>query len=86
MASVRLIMRYQLEDSSGNCPIFVRTKEGGRVQFTSTGIKAKPSEWDAENGRLKREYPDSIKMNKVLSEKLPKAEAEDSSASTLTLS
>lgn len=86
MASVRLIMRYQLEDSSGNCPIFVRTKEGGRVKFTSTGIKARPSEWDAEKGRLKSEYADSVKINKILSEKLPKAEAEDSSANTLTLS
>jgi hypothetical protein len=76
MASIKLILRTQQEDSAGQSPIYIRLIKDRKAKFVTTGIKAKKSEWDDEKQRLKKNYPNSARMNAFLAQKIADAQAQ----------
>lgn len=76
MASIRLILRKQQEDQAGHCPLYIRVIKDRKAKFISTGVKLKESEWDEAKQRVKKNYPNSARLNASLSQKVADAEAQ----------
>ena len=70
MASIKLVLRTQQEDATGQSPIYIRLIKDRKAKFVATGVKAKASEWDDEKQRLKKNYTNSARMNAFLSQKV----------------
>ena len=76
MASIKLILRTQQEDATGQSPIYIRLIKDRKAKFVATGVKAKATEWDDEKQRLKKNYTNSARMNAFLSQKVADAQAQ----------
>lgn len=76
MASIKLVLRTQQEDGTGQSPIYIRLIKDRKAKFVTTGVKAKASEWDDEKQRLKKNYPNSARMNAFLTQKVADAQAQ----------
>ena len=76
MASIKLVLRTQQEDATGQSPIYIRLIKDRKAKFVATGVKAKASEWDDEKQRLKKNYTNSARMNAFLSQKVADAQAQ----------
>ena len=63
MASLKLILRTQKKDNTGHYPIYIRVIKDRKTKFITTGVKLKLNEWDDENGRVKKNHPNSARMN-----------------------
>lgn len=74
MATVKLILRTQQTDKYGECPLYIRIIKDRKARFVSTGYKFKESQWDDEKQRAKKNYPNSARINALLSKKVADAE------------
>lgn len=73
MASVKLILRIQQADKNGLCPLYIRLIQNRQSKFITTGIKVKPSQWDDENKKVRKNFPNSARTNALLAAKLAEA-------------
>lgn len=76
MATVKLILRTQQADKIGECPLYIRVIKDRKTKFISTGYKFKPTQWDQENQRVKKNFPNSGRMNALLTQKVADASGE----------
>lgn len=76
MATVKLILRTQQEDKTGACPLYIRVIKDRKTKFISTGYKFKPIQWDEKEQRVKKNFPNSGRMNALLSKKVADASGE----------
>ena len=76
MASVKLILRIHQADKKGECPLYIRVIKDRKTKFISTGYKFKPNQWDEENQRAKKNFPNSARMNALLAQKVADATGE----------
>lgn len=76
MASIKLILRTQQADKNGECPLYIRVIKDRKTKFISTGYKFKENQWDAENFRVKKNYPNSARMNALIAKKVSDAAGE----------
>lgn len=76
MASIKLVQRTQQEDATGQSPIYIRLIKDRKAKFVTTGVKAKVSEWDEAKQKLKKNYPNSARMNAFLAQKVADAQAQ----------
>ena len=76
MASIKLILRVNQKDQTGQSPVYIRIIKDRKTKFITAGVKLKESQWDAGNQRVKKNHPNSARMNANLSQKVADAEAE----------
>lgn len=74
MASIKLILRKSQEDKSGHSPIYLRVIKDRKAKFVTTGVKLKQNEWDGEKQKVKKNHPNSARMNAFLAQKVADAE------------
>lgn len=76
MASVKLVLRTAQESQTGNCPLYIRLIKDRKAKFLTTGQKLKPSEWDEAKQKVKKNHPNSARLNAYLSQVIADAEAQ----------
>lgn len=76
MASVKLILRTQQADKKGECPLYVRVIKDRKTKFIATGYKFRENQWDAEEQRVRKNFPNSARMNAILIKKVADAAGE----------
>ena len=75
MASIKFVLRKNQEDKTGRFPLYIRLIKDRKTKFIATGLKLKESEWDQDNQKVKRNYPNSARMNAFLAQKIADAQA-----------
>ena len=76
MASIKLILRTQQQDQTGHSPLYIRVIKDRKAKFISVGVKLKESEWDETKQRVKKNHPNSTRMNASIAQKIADAEGE----------
>lgn len=76
MASIKLILRKTQLDQTGHCPLYIRIIKDRKTKFITAGVKLKESEWDELKQKVKKNHPNSARMNASLSQKIADAEAQ----------
>lgn len=76
MASIKLILRTQQADQTGHSPLYIRIIKDRKTKFITAGVKLKENEWDEVKQRIKKNHPNSARMNASLSQKVADAEAQ----------
>lgn len=76
MASIKLILRTHQEDQTGHSPLYIRVIKDRKTRFISVGLKLKETEWDDGKQRVKKNHPNSARMNASISQKVADAEGQ----------
>lgn len=76
MASVKIVLRKNKIDKAGNAPLYLRVIKDRKTKFISLGIKIKPNEWDEAKQTVKKNYSNSTRLNKYLSQKVADAQGQ----------
>ena len=76
MASIKLILRTDKLDQTGDAPLFMRIIKDRKTKFLTLGIKLKPSEWDEGKQRIKKNHDNSVRMNAFIAQKISEAEGQ----------
>ncbi len=76
MASIKILLREDKLDQSGEAPLFLRIIKDRKTKFMTLGIKLKPSEWDNEKFKVKKNHSNSARLNAFISQKVADAEGE----------
>ena len=74
MASIKLILRTYQVDQTGHSPLYIRIIKDRKTKFITAGVKLKESEWDETKQKVKKNHPNSARMNASLSQKIADAE------------
>lgn len=76
MASVKIVLRKKL-NKDNTYPLALRITKDRKTSFIHLGYNLKENEWNAEEQRVKKNHPNSTRLNNFLLKKL--AEATDTS-------
>ena len=76
MASIKLILRTNQKDQTGHSPLYIRIIKDRKTKFITAGVKLKESEWDEVKQKVKKNHPNSARMNANLSQKIADAEGQ----------
>jgi len=76
MASIKLILRKNQVDNTGHCPLYIRIIKDRKTKFITAGVKLKENEWDELKQKVKKNHPNSARMNASLAQKIADAEAQ----------
>ena len=76
MASIKLVLRTNQKDQTGHSPLYIRLIKDRKAKFITAGIKLKESEWDEVKQRVKKNHPNSARMNANIAQKIADAEAQ----------
>jgi integrase/recombinase XerD len=76
MASVKLILRTHQVDQTGHSPLYIRIIKDRKTKFITAGVKLKENEWDEAKQKVKKNHPNSARMNASLSQKIADAEGQ----------
>ena len=75
MATVKLVLRKR-PNKDGTYPIVIRVIRDRKPSYIALGYAVKETEWDAAGERVKKSYPNSVRLNNLPLKK--KAEAQNS--------
>lgn len=67
-ASVDIVYRKDKVSEKGESPIHIRIIKNRKVRYMATGYKLDPKYWDENLHKVKRGYPNSVRLNHYLSE------------------
>ena len=73
MASIILLLKDNKVNEQGEKPIYMRIIKGRKAKFISLGYKVHPGLWDAGKQRVKKGYPNSMRVNAFLAKKVSDA-------------
>lgn len=73
MASLKFILKTQSEDKAGKSPLYIRMIQDRKTKFLSTGVKLQQNQWDQEAQKVRKNYPNSTRMNAILAQKIADA-------------
>ena len=76
MASIKLILRTHQADQTGHSPLYIRIIKDRKTKFITAGVKLKENEWDEIKQKVKKNHPNSARMNASLSQKIADAEGQ----------
>ena len=76
MASIKLILRIHQVDQTGHSPLYLRIIKDRKTKFITAGVKLKENEWDEVKQKVKKNHPNSARMNASLSQKIADAEGQ----------
>ena len=77
MASVKLVLRQQQTDKAGHSPLYLRVIKDRKTKFITTGVKLLPTEWDEAKQKIKKNHPNSARMNAFLAQQIADADKFD---------
>ncbi|POY34669.1 hypothetical protein C3K47_19160 [Solitalea longa] len=75
MATLKLFLNTQKINKTGQAPLYLRIIHNRKSRYISLAIYLKENEWDNVNRRVKKNHPNSTRLNKLIATKI--AEAED---------
>lgn len=73
MATLKFVLRTEKMDKAGKCPLYMRLTKNRKTRFLSTGVKLLQNQWDEETQKVKKNYPNSTRMNAILAVKMADA-------------
>ena len=76
MASVKLILRENKIDKSGEAPLYLRLIKDRKTKFISLSLKLNPNEWDEDKQKVKKNHSNSVRLNAYISQKVADAKGE----------
>jgi integrase/recombinase XerD len=76
MANVKIVLRKEVK-KDGTSPLAIRITKDRKTSYIYLEYSVKENDWDAVNQKVKKSYPNSVRLNNFLLTK--KAEANDSS-------
>lgn len=76
MASIKVLLKKNKQNKDGTYPVYLRVTKGRSTKFISLGVKLSTSQWDDKEQRVKKNHPNSVRMNALISKKRAEAEAE----------
>ena len=76
MASVKLILRQHQVDKAGHSPLYLRVIKDRKTKFITTSVKLLSTEWDEAKQKIKKNHPNSARLNAFLSQQVADAEGQ----------
>lgn len=76
MATVKLVLKKNKIDKSGEAPIYIRVTKDRKTKFISLGFKLHPDYWDEEKQTVRKSYRGATRLNALLSQKIADAQGE----------
>lgn len=76
MATIKILLKKNKQNEDGSYPLYIRAIKDRKIKFMSLGIKLQENEWDEKEQRVKKNHPNSVRMNALISKKKAEAEAE----------
>ncbi|WP_207435378.1 site-specific integrase [Sabulibacter ruber] len=74
MATVKLLLRTEKSDASGEAPLYIRITKDRKPKYISLGIKIHPKHWNEAEKKVKKAHPNSQRLNNLLAVKIAEAE------------
>ena len=75
MATVKVVLRTNYKKKNGTCPLAVRITKDRKTRFVFTGYYIQEKDWNAQECKVRKSYPNSMKLNHFLTTKKKEAEA-----------
>jgi hypothetical protein len=69
MADVKIVLRKK-PNKDGTLPIAIRITKDRKTSFIHLGYSIMPEDWDEKEKRVKKSYPNSVRLNNLISKKL----------------
>jgi integrase/recombinase XerD len=76
MSSIKLILRKNKLDKSGESPLYLRVIKDRKTKFISLSLKLNPNEWDEDRQKVKKNHSNSTRLNAYISKKVADAKGE----------
>jgi integrase len=67
MSSIAIVFRKDKLNKSDKAPINIRITKKGKIRYFSTGHSVNIKDWDFEKSKVKTSYPNSARLNNILS-------------------
>ena len=76
MSSIKLILRKNKVDKSGEAPLYLRVIKDRKTKFISLSLKLDPNQWDEDKQKVKKNHSNSTRLNAYISQKVADAKGE----------
>lgn len=76
MATIKLLLKKNKKTSEGLYPLYIRVIKDRKPRFISIGIKLEKNQWDEDSQRVKKNHPNSSRMNAIIAKKRAEVESE----------
>jgi integrase len=73
MASIKIILREDKTNEKGESPLYLRITHNRKSSFVSLKIYVLPNQWNKAESKVRKNYPNSVRMNAHLANELAKA-------------
>ena len=70
MATVKLILRTERTNKSGEAPLYIRMIKDRKPQYISLNFRLSPSSWNKDEQKIKSSYPNSTRLNAWLKKQI----------------
>lgn len=75
MATTKLILKLEKENTKGKIPLYLRIIQDRKPYYISLGVYLKQNEWNDEEKKVKKTHPNSSRLNAYIAKKIAEAEA-----------
>lgn len=69
MATVKLVLRQDKSKDNGETPVYLRVTKNRKAKYISLQLNVLPELWDSDTCRVKKGYPNSVRVNRFLAQK-----------------
>tara|TARA_R110001583_G_scaffold174166_1_gene328604 strand:- start:94 stop:1311 length:1218 start_codon:yes stop_codon:yes gene_type:complete len=76
MSSIKIILRKNKLDKSGEAPLYLRVIKDRKTKFISLSLKLDPNQWDEDKQKVKKNHSNSARLNAYISKKVADAKGE----------
>ena len=76
MSSIKLILKKDKIDKSGEAPLYLRLIKDRKTKFISLSLKLNPNEWDEDKQKVKKNHSNSGRLNAYISQKVADAKGD----------
>ncbi|AUC86660.1 recombinase [Polaribacter sp. ALD11] len=76
MSSIKLILKKNKIDKSGEAPLYIRLIKDRKTKFISLSLKLNPNEWDEDKQKVKKNHSNSSRLNAFISQKVADAKGD----------
>ncbi len=74
MATVKVLMKMNKLNEHGLAPLYLRLIKNRKAKFISLGIYLKPSEWNIDEGKVRKSRTNSGRLNALIAQRVADAE------------
>jgi len=73
MATIKVVLRTNYKKKDGTCPLAVRITKDRKTRYVFTGYYIQEKDWNAQECKARKSYPNSTRLNNFLLSKLKEA-------------